>query len=79
MGLPDQPQPALGAAIRKLRTERGLSQEDLAHEADVTTSTVSTIERGRSNPTWGTVRSIAEALGVDLKDLAALAEDPPAG
>jgi transcriptional regulator with XRE-family HTH domain len=74
MGRPEQPQPALGNAIRELRAKRGVSQEDLAHDADVTTSTLSTIERGRSNPTWGTVKGIARALDVSLAELAALAE-----
>jgi transcriptional regulator with XRE-family HTH domain len=64
------PQPALGAAIRQLRLERGISQEDLAHAAGVTTGTLSIIERGRSNPTWGTVREIARALEVSVSQLA---------
>ena len=74
MGRPDQPQPALGQAIRQLREKRGLSQEDLAHEADITTGTLSKIERGRSNPTWGTVKNIARALDASLTDVARLAE-----
>jgi transcriptional regulator with XRE-family HTH domain len=72
MGRPEQPQPALGDAIRELRAKRGISQEDLAHQAGITTSTLSTIERGRSNPTWGTVKGIAHALGVSVNDLAKL-------
>jgi transcriptional regulator with XRE-family HTH domain len=74
MGLPDEPQPALGDAVRELRAKRGISQEDLAHDAGVTTSTVSLLERGRSNPTWGTVRGIARALDISLTELTALAE-----
>jgi transcriptional regulator with XRE-family HTH domain len=74
MARSNSPQPALGKAIRQLRDERGISQEDLAHDSDVTTGTLSVIERGRSNPTWSTVRSIARALDVSLADLAALAE-----
>jgi transcriptional regulator with XRE-family HTH domain len=74
MGPPAVPQPALGHAIREFRTKRGISQEDLAHEAGVTTSTLSSIERGRSNPTWATVKGIAAALGVSMGDLAARAD-----
>ena len=69
MGRQPDPQPALGEAIRQLRNKRGLSQEDLAHAAGVTTGTVSTIERGNSNPTWGTVKRIAQALGVRIVEL----------
>jgi DNA-binding XRE family transcriptional regulator len=74
MGRLDQPQPALGAAIRQLRDKRGVTQEDLAHDAGVTTGTLSLIERGKSNPAWGTVKSVAAALGVSVADVAKLAE-----
>jgi XRE family transcriptional regulator, regulator of sulfur utilization len=72
MGRPSQAQPALAKAIRQLREKIGLSQEDLAHEAGITTSTLSTIERGQSNPTWGTVKGIAKGLSVPLSELAKL-------
>lgn len=72
MGPSEQPQPALGKAIRQLRRERRVSQEALAYEAGVTSGTLSMIERGRSNPTWGTVKGIAAALGVDIAELAKL-------
>lgn len=74
MGRQPNPQPALGDAIRQLRHKRSLSQEDLAHAADVTTGTISAIERGNSNPTWGTVKDIAQALGVSVAELARLTE-----
>jgi len=69
----DQPQPALGKAIRQLREERGMTQEALAHAAGVTVGHLSTIERGHSNPTWSTVKAIAEALNTSLVELATLA------
>jgi transcriptional regulator with XRE-family HTH domain len=70
MGRPDEPQPALGKAIRQLREKRGATQEALAYEAGITTGTLSLIERGQSNPAWGTVKSIAKALGVSVSELA---------
>jgi len=70
----DQPQPALGQAIRQLREKRGTTQEDLAHEADITTGTLSLIERGHANPTWGTVKGIANALNVSMGELGRLAD-----
>jgi transcriptional regulator with XRE-family HTH domain len=74
MAPPSQPQRALGEAIRQLREKRRLSQESLAHEAGLTMGTISSIERGLSNPTWGTVKSIARALDVSMSKLAAQAE-----
>jgi transcriptional regulator with XRE-family HTH domain len=70
MGGPDQPQAALGVAVRKLREKRGLTQEGLAQKAGITTGTVSLIERGQSNPAWGTVKAIAAALDLSLASLA---------
>jgi len=72
MGPSEQPQPALGKAIRQLRDQRGVSQEALAYEAGVTSGTLSLIERGLSNPTWGTVKGIAAALEVSIAELAKL-------
>lgn len=71
----DQPQPALGKAIRQLRQERDMTQEALAHAAGVTVSHLSTIERGHSNPTWATVRSLAQALSVSMSDVSKLADE----
>jgi len=69
----DQPQPALGKAIRQLREERNMTQEALAHAAGVTVGHLSTIERGHSNPTWATVKSIAAALDASMIELTRLA------
>lgn len=68
------PQVALGRAIRQTRTARGLSQEQVAHGADLHPTWLSHIEAGR-NPSWGTVRRIAASLGVEVSELARLAEE----
>jgi transcriptional regulator with XRE-family HTH domain len=73
MGGPDQPQPALGEAVRQLREKRGITQERLAQDAGVTTGTVSLIERGRSNPAWGTIKALSDGLGVSLVEFVKLA------
>ena len=67
------PQVALGQAIRRTRIARGLSQEEVAHDADLHPTWLSRIEAGR-NPAWGTVRRISTALGVEVSELAELAE-----
>jgi len=74
MGRADEPQPGLGSAIRRLREKRSVTQEALAHEAGITTGTLSLIERGKSNPSWGTVGRIADALGVSMVEVSMLAE-----
>lgn len=65
-----EPQPALGAAVKQLREEQGTTQEGLAYEAGITTGTLSQLERGISNPSWGTLKAIARALGVSMIQLA---------
>jgi transcriptional regulator with XRE-family HTH domain len=70
-----EPQPGLGRAIRRLRTERDLSQEELGLRAGIHPTWVSHLESGRNNPAWGSVRRLADALGVRLSELAAVAEE----
>jgi transcriptional regulator with XRE-family HTH domain len=66
--------PGLGRAVRRLRQERGLTQEELASRAGTTFGTVSRVESAKSAPAWWTVRKIAEALGVSIAELAAASE-----
>jgi transcriptional regulator with XRE-family HTH domain len=70
----DQPQPALGKAIRQLREDRGMTQEALAQEAGVTVGHMSMIERGHSNPTWATVKAVAQTLDISMGELATLVD-----
>lgn len=60
---------AIGQKIYALRTQRGLSQNELSLEADVMKSQIGRIERGETNPTISTLNVLAEALGVELKEL----------
>lgn len=69
-----EPQPALGQAIRRLRKERRLSQEELGHQAEIHPTWISHIESGRTNPAWGTVRRIAKVFEVRLSEIVLLAE-----
>ncbi len=61
--------PALAAVLRRLRTDRGLSQEAVAHRADISFTTLAKIELGQSAPAWRTVRAVARALGVTMGEL----------
>ena len=68
-------QTGLGKAIRHLREERGMTQEGLAHEAGSTAATIGAIERGLTNPSWGTVEAIAAALNVSVVEVAKGAQE----
>lgn len=58
-----------GKRIKALRKEKGLSQYQLAFEADVDRSQVISIENGKINTTISTIYALADALGVKPKDL----------
>ena len=60
--------------IRAYRAERGMSQLDLALEADISSRHLSFIETGRSTPSRETVLALAAALSVPLRDRNALLE-----
>jgi transcriptional regulator with XRE-family HTH domain len=59
----------LGTNLRRLRTERGWSQEDFADRAGIHRTYVSGIERGERNPTITVVERLAKAMGVDAGEL----------
>jgi transcriptional regulator with XRE-family HTH domain len=69
-----EPQRGLAWAVRKLRTERGLTQSGLARRVGLDPSRVSRLEKGDGNPRWATARRIAIGLGVTVSELAAVAE-----
>lgn len=51
--------------VRRLRTERGMSQEQLAEAAGVHRTYVGMLERGEKNVTIYNIERIAKALAVD--------------
>jgi transcriptional regulator with XRE-family HTH domain len=58
----------VGANIRHLRKERGLSQETLAGEAGLAMRHLGRIERGEGNPTVAILGKLAAVLGVHPTD-----------
>lgn len=60
----------LGRAIRGLRCERKVSIEALALAADIHPTYLSSIERGRRNPSWRVLSALAGALEISVADLA---------
>jgi transcriptional regulator with XRE-family HTH domain len=58
---------SVGTTIKLLRGER--PQEDVAHEAGISTSTLSRVERGLHQPSLPTLRKLAAALDVSVAEL----------
>lgn len=60
-----------GATLRRLRNERGLSQERLAEAASLTADYIGFIERGENVATLTVLLKLAKALNVDAAELLA--------
>lgn len=65
---------ALGEAIRKLRTEAGLSQEQLAERASTDLTQIGGLERGTRNPSYSTLVRVARALKTRVGEIVTLAD-----
>jgi transcriptional regulator with XRE-family HTH domain len=61
----------VAARIVELRARRGMSQEALAHKAQINRVTLARLERAMHQPTLETLDRLARALGVSLSDLVA--------
>jgi len=62
--LPDQP---LARTLKSLRGAAGYTQERVAIKAGLSIGAYSRIERGQSDPTWGTVLRVARALRAEAR------------
>lgn len=58
----------VGTRIHELRTERKLSQEQLALRSNITPTYLGFIERGLKNPTVKVVEQLCDAMGVSLAE-----------
>lgn len=68
MTLPNSP-PDVGATLQRMRTQRGLTLEDLSRTAGVSKSMLSQIERDKANPTIAVAWRLANALGIGIEEL----------
>ncbi len=58
-----------GKYLKVIRLENGLTQEDLANDADIPINQIGRIERGQVNPSLSTLSAISKALKIKLRDL----------
>lgn len=64
----------VGRNVRRIRLQRGMTQEQLAFEAEIDLTYVGGIERGKRNPSLMVMARISEALSIQLSKL--IAESP---
>lgn len=55
--------------LKEILKEKGISGKDLAEKVDVSENTISFISTGKTQPRFELLRKIAEALGVDIREL----------
>lgn len=58
-----------GRKIREIRKSKGISQEELAHKADLHRTYIGMIERAEKNITLINIEKIAKALEISLDKL----------
>jgi transcriptional regulator with XRE-family HTH domain len=59
----------VGRNVKRIRQEKGLTQEQFAEVSGFSQQYISSLERGRRNPTVVTVYELATALGVSHMEL----------
>jgi transcriptional regulator with XRE-family HTH domain len=62
-------EPAIGNNVKRIRLEKGLTQDALAREVGIATRHIGRIERGTISATIGLLARIAKSLGCEIGDL----------
>ena len=65
----------VGRNVKRIRQEKGLTQEQLAELSGFSQQYLSGLEQGRRNPTIVSLYELATALGVSHMELVRSAED----
>ena len=66
---------AFGKVLRKLRTEIGLTQEELGLEADLRRTYISILELGQQQPSLTTILKLSRALKRQSQEIVAMVEE----
>ena len=59
----------VGRNVKRIRQDRGLTQEELAERSGFSQQYISGLEQGRRNPTIVSIYELATALGVSYMEL----------
>ena len=60
---------AFGKRLQRLRKEKGITQEQLSNQTDLSVESISNIERGVHGPKFENLEKIAVVLDVPVKEL----------
>jgi len=59
----------IGARIKEIRSKRGITQDQLSERMEINPKYLSSIERGKENPTLNTLLKLSESLEVSLDEV----------
>lgn len=65
----------IGIKLKRLRQRKKLSQEVLAEKVGISPKYVSSIERGKENPTLDILIKLAQTLGVEIEEVFAISHE----
>ena len=68
---------AFGSVLRRLRQDRGLSQEGLGFESGYHRTYISILERGQKSPSLQTIFNLSKALKIEPAELIKQVESEP--
>ena len=60
----------LGRAIKRIRIQRGMTQEQVSAASGLHPTYISDIERGARNPSWEAITRLADGIGIPTADIA---------
>ena len=69
-----QVEEAFGLVLRRLRIEKGLTQEQLGFEAGLRRTFISSLELGEKQPSLGTIFKLSLALELPMAEILFLVE-----
>ncbi len=65
----------IGLRVKAARTQKGLTQAQLAEAIDKAFETISNIERGKTAPNFSTLNDIANVLGLPMREFFELEDE----
>lgn len=74
-GLELKPEEAFGQVLKRVRTDKQISQEKLALTGGLDRTFISLLERGLRQPSLTTILQIADSLGVPAESLIAMVKE----
>jgi transcriptional regulator with XRE-family HTH domain len=75
MATTDEVKSALSRNLRRLRTSRGWSLDELATRSGISRAMIVQVEGGRTNASLGTICELADALSVPVQSLIELSDE----